>query len=221
MLIDEKINRIKDVLYSVPMNKVTLLTGDNGSGKSLIRKQMFIRVQECFPKEVTKARLPHVVKSVSMQLRTESRAEFGALSDIAHDCAWNPTSIETYHLIKRLFNTAEQEDKKCYLIIDEPEIGMSLDSQYSISKYIRKRYEELEDKLYGLMIITHSEMLVREFSDIAEFKNLDGYDTIEAWMNRQLKLIDFEALADESHELFSALQGGKYKSESTDKRENS
>ena len=162
-------------------------------------------VKDAFPDEVTDSKLPRVCKSVSMQLRTESQPEFGALSQLAHDCPWNPTSTETYHLIKQLFKCIE-DDEKFYFIIDEPEIGMSRESQLGIAQVILDKYLANKDKIYGLLLITHSETIVNAVKDIAIFKNLDGIETADDWLNREIVPTDFEILTQESNDLFSAIQ---------------
>ena len=200
-----QVDLIRDMLSSIPMNELVVLTGGNGKGKSLIRKQMPFAVQKAFPTEVTEKKLPRVCKSVSMQLRTESQPEFGALSSMMHDLPWCPTSTETYGLIKRLFDCVDDEDK-FYIIIDEPEIGMSKESQLGIALYILEKYQEVKDKLYGLLLITHSEIIVDTLKDICVFKNMDGYVTVEEWVNREVIPTDFELLEQESNELFKTIQ---------------
>ena len=202
---ENHINSILEMIGSIQMNRLTVLTGGNGKGKSLIRKQMPFAVQKAFPNEIDDKKLPYVCKSVSMQLRTESAVDFGALSSAMHDLPWSPTSTETYNLIKRLFNICSK-GTKYYYIIDEPEIGMSKESQLGITNYIKSEYEKYKDSMYGLLVITHSEMVVDILKDIADFKNLDGYKTIEDWKNREIIPTDFERLEEESHELFLAIQ---------------
>ncbi len=210
---EEHIDKIVDTLRKIPMNELTILTGGNGKGKSLIRKQMPFAVQRGFPEEVTEKNLPSVCRSVSMQLRTESRPEFGALCNMTHDWPLTPTSVSTYHLIKGLFreletdeNSRRREQKKHYLIIDEPEIGMSRESQLGIAEYIKKQYLDHKKDIYGLLVITHSETIVKTLKDIGTFISLDGYGSAEEWLDREVTATDFERLEKESEELFVAVR---------------
>ncbi len=203
---EKHIERIKEILTTIPVDQMTILTGGNGHGKSLIRKQMPYAVQRAHP-EVQDKDLPKVCKSVSMQLRTESRAEFGALSSMMHNMPWNPTSTETYSLIKRLFFNCfkEDDDKKYYLIIDEPEIGMAREPQVSIARYIKMRFEECRDRMYGLLVTTHSEDIVKELIDVAAFIDINGCEDAKSWLNREIIPTDFEQLTKESNELYQAI----------------
>ena len=203
---EKHVDKILDVMDKIPMNRLTILTGGNGKGKSLIRKQMPFAVKRAFPKEITEKKLPKVCRSVSMQLRTESQPEFGALCSMTHDWPLTPTSVSTYHLIKQLFGSLDGDKEKHYLIIDEPEIGMSRESQLGIAMYIKEQYEKYQDKLYGLLIITHSEILVTYLKDMSGFISLDDIETADEWLNREIKPTDFELLDKESTDLFVAIR---------------
>lgn len=41
-----KVNRIIDVIHRIEPNRVTILTGSNGSGKSPIRKQLCFKLAD-------------------------------------------------------------------------------------------------------------------------------------------------------------------------------
>lgn len=205
MDVEKQLDIIRNTLKSIPMNELVVLTGGNGKGKSLIRKQMPFSVQNAFPDEVTEQKLPRVCKSVSMQLRTESQPEFGALASMTHDIPWMPTSIETYNLLKQMFKCIS-DNEKFYFIIDEPEIGMSRESQLGIANFILTQYEDNKDKMYGMLVITHSETIVKALKDTCVFINLDGIDNVDTWLNREIIPTDFELLQQESDELFHAVQ---------------
>ena len=64
---NEHIDNLLDVLHSIEPHKITILTGGNGCGKSLIRKQMVFRVKEMF--NLSDQQMKHSVKAVSMQTR--------------------------------------------------------------------------------------------------------------------------------------------------------
>ena len=96
--------------------------------------------------------------------------------------------------------------EKFYFIIDEPEIGMSRESQLGIARYILDKYIENKDKIYGMLVITHSETIVEELKDTCVFLNLDGINDIDSWLNREIVPTDFELLKQESDELFEAVQ---------------
>ena len=200
-VIDEHIDKIVSVLDDITEkdNKITVLVGPNGVGKSLIRKQLGIRFHNKYPNE------RGIVKQVSMQLRTELRSDWGALACATHDSEYEPTSMSTYDLIQQVFN-AVRDSKRTYLVIDEPDIGMSEESQIGIAEYLKEMYESHKDKLLGMLVITHSSCIVRSLvNDGADFLCV-GYNSIskdyDAWMNREVIPTDFEWLDNWSSNLF-------------------
>lgn len=211
MTVDERIKRIQDIMAAIEPNKMTILTGSNGSGKSLVRKQVCFNLARKLDLENTSG----LIASVSMQLRTESQPFYGALSGAMHDCAWSPTSLSTYDLVKGLIDSAVKSEKKKYLIIDEPEIGMSRESQLGFILYLQKRLPEIMDSTYGLLVITHSELIVDALKDNAVFLNMDDENcTADDWIMREVIPTDFEALDESSTELFKAIRDySKYKEE--------
>ena len=205
-IISEHIDKIRKVVYEeVKEGKITILVGDNGVGKSLIRKQMVFPIMKNHPKAKNKKGL---VKSISMQFRTESRPEWGALSSMTHDSPYQPTSMATYKLYNHLMQAVEQEGK-CFLIIDEPEIGMSKETQLAMALEFKKIIPMIKKKTYGLLIITHSEIIVKALKDECNFINLTyneiKYDADE-WLNREIVATDFEFLKKWSEELFVAVR---------------
>ena len=81
MTVEENIKRLQTIMDSIKPNKITVLTGSNGSGKSLIRKQLCFRLS----KKIENSDYRRLVAEVSMQKRTESVADWGALSTCMHD----------------------------------------------------------------------------------------------------------------------------------------
>ena len=202
MTVEENIKRLQTIMDSIKPNKITVLTGSNGSGKSLIRKQLCFRLS----KKIENSDYRRLIAEVSMQKRTESVADWGALSTCMHDVSWVPTSCSTYDLINSMFNTFLKEDSsKRYLIIDEPEIGMSKEAQMGLATYIINKIPDILKYTYGLLIITHSEVLVDALKDKVEFFNIDKDCTAEEWLNREIVPLDLEELAKKSNELYHAI----------------
>ena len=127
------------------------------------------------------------------------------LPSTASEIALVPTSIETYNLLKQMFKCIS-DNEKFYFIIDVPEIGMSRESQLGIANFILTQYEDNKDKMYGMLVITHSETIVKALKDTCVFINLDGIDNVDTWLNREIIPTDFELLQQESDELFHAVQ---------------
>ena len=196
---NKHIDNLLDVLHSIEPHKITILTGGNGRGKSLIQKQMVFRVKEMF--DLTDAQMKHSVKAVSMQTRTESRSDFGALSTAMHDDPTSPTSISTYRLIENVMRYTDDN----YIVLDEIEIGMSAESIAGICEFLNKKFQEIDrKKCYGVLVITHSDRVVRTLNHDA-FVNLEGMSE-EEWLNREIVPTDFEQLDKDSMDLFCAIR---------------
>ena len=207
-ILNEHIDKIVRVTNSIELNKVSILVGDNGSGKSLVRKQLIFKIADKIG--LDKGDNRGVVKSVSMQRRTESRPEFGALSSMMHDLSWMLTSISTYNSIEDLIDCISQERyNKSFFVIDEPEIGMSEESQLGMAKLLKSCIPYILDNSYGLLIITHSNVFVSEFKDIADFHSLGietDYDSADLWLNRKVEPTDFYFLENWYSKLFRRIE---------------
>lgn len=200
---DDKIKNIVRVMDAIEPGKLTLLTGSNGSGKSLVRKQICFRLA----RKIGNVDPRKIVVNVSMQLRTETNPNLGAMCEFMHDDPEDPTSLTTYSLINTLFNSFANEDNKSnkYLVIDEPEIGMSKESQLGFVKWLKEKLPAVLPNTYGMLIITHSEIIVEELKNMSVFLNMDSDCTADEWLNREIIPTDFEKLANDSRALYQAI----------------
>lgn len=178
---------------------VTILTGNNGSGKSLIRKQLPFKIKEHLGfKDISETK--GMVVSTSMDLRTSSNPDWGALSGVMRDTEWIATSQNTLHSIRGLLKSCMESKGKKYIVIDEYEIGCSEETIVSLARLISSEIESLmkEGKIFGAMIITHSRIGMREIKH-DYFINLNGLSE-EEWLNREIVPTDLDEL--ERNELF-------------------
>ena len=184
---------------------ITVLTGNNGSGKSLIRKQLpFIFQKELGLDSVKETK--GMIQSISMDARTNSNPEFGGLSGILNDTSWVATSQNTFNIINGLFSSIEnssRQDSK-YLVIDEYEIGCSEETIISLALFISNKLNNLIEKglIEGAMIITHSKVGL-EHIKFDHFLNVEG-KTFEEWVNRKIIPTNLEEL--NKNELFSLIR---------------
>ena len=194
----EKYNRLKETIKKIDLKKITILTGSNGSGKSLIRKQLPFIVKENNNFEDVKEAKGYIC-STSMEARTNSVPGWGALSGVRHDTAWIATSQNTLHELKSLFNTIRKSNFK-YVVIDEFEIGCGEEVVLALTNYINNELIDLikNTQLEGALIITHSILGVKNLNhDI--FLNLENM-TEDEWLNRDIKPANLEEL--DANELF-------------------
>ncbi len=180
--VDEQVERIRDVLWEIPLDSsIKLLTGKNGSGKSLIRNQLINRVsKECSGKLI----------HTSQELRTTSNPSLGALSGIFHDNPLLPTSLTTIYHIENACNTAKDGDNM--LVIDEPEIGCGEETVLALCKWLNEDIFKNKIKA-GILIITHNRYLIKNLK-YNHFYNLDGYKTKKEWIERKIKPTNLKKL---------------------------
>jgi len=203
----DKYNRMVDYYSNLEPEGITVLTGTNGSGKSLIRKQIPFAVKQWYDlKDVADTK--GMIKSTSMDARTSSNPEWGGLSGIMRDTEWIATSQNSFSSIKGVINAANTDKKTKYLIIDEFEIGCSEETILAIVLYLNKEIKKLMKKhLEGAIIITHSRLGVKNLK-FDHFVNLDGL-TKDEWLNREVKPTDLKEL--EENELFFYIRDNKDK----------
>lgn len=204
--LDKHITRIIEVAESIQPNRLTILTGSNGNGKSFIRKLMNSKMGEKFPDKDAR----HLVTEVSMQKRTDSNNSLmgTGFGFMFFDNPQFPTSVSTYNLIDKLLHSCVDSEKKrdkSYLVIDEPEIGMADESQLGIALFLKSRMSEILENSLGIMIITHSKFVVRELKDNADFFYTDYDMTADEWLERDIVPTNFEDLRIQSMDLMYRL----------------
>lgn len=197
-----KIENIKHIMNQIEPHQITILTGSNGSGKSLIRQQLRFKLAQKLDESPVQ-----LTVDISMAKRTSSNPLLGGMSAFMHDDPTDPTSLCTYRNIDTMlksFAVKEKEDK-VYLILDEPEIGMSKESLLGLTNYLKTRFSDILNYTYGMLIITHSEFLVNELAADVTFLNMDGIQTANEWINRPIIPTNFQTLSEESIALYRRL----------------
>lgn len=184
--LEAHVDGLTDIMEKIPSIGVSVLTGSNGSGKSLIRNQFIFRLAERAGVDVKNFK--GKLGSVSMQRRTESNPEFGGLSGVMHDTPWLPTSQNTLDLIDGVIKSSFE-----YIIIDEPEIGMGEEIVMSLVDHLNDIFKEYPQK--GFLIITHNRYIVENLQ-YDNFFNCDGIQTKEEWLNRPIVKADLNLLRD-------------------------
>lgn len=198
--IEDHIDNLIDIRESIKLNEVTILTGDNATGKSVIRKTLWQHINDLLGIEEQKS----FVSDISMERRTGLHPEMGGGGIFLRDCGWTPTSMETYRFIKGVFQALNSN--KRFIVLDEPEIGASREVQKAFAKYINNFYEDIHDnnKCYGLLVITHSDEIIKNLK-CDNFLNIQGL-TKEEYLNREIKDIDLEELEKFSLDLFCGIR---------------
>lgn len=204
--LNSHIDRIVDIAEQIQLNKITILTGGNALGKSLIRKQLNFTLGY----KLDNLGIKHgknITSSVSMQLRTENKPEWGAFSNITADLPWNSTSEHTIYCLDQLLNNFKEnisEDNKRFLVIDELEIGMSKEVQLGTCYYLNELFKTIKNNILGVLIITHSDVVVNNFEH-DEFINIEGLSKDE-WLNREIIPVDPHVMKEWASKLFCAIR---------------
>ena len=191
----EAYENILDALDQIKTGHVTILTGDNGTGKSLIRKVLCSSLRNQENDDTIK------IADISMEKRTGLHAGLGGGGVFLRDVEWVATSNNSLSFLYSLLNSAKDR----YLVLDEPELGMSQDLQKSIGIYLSKRIPETMKENRGMLIITHSREFVRSLSVEHVFVNLQKKRE-EEWLNESAKEIELDDFRKKCDALFNLLR---------------
>lgn len=183
----DQYDRIIDTMRAIPLDgSISVLTGRNGSGKSLIRQQLNFR---------TKAKNGKPVVHCSMELRT--KLHDGGMGIFFRDIEWQPTSMNTLHFIECASNSVREG----FLVLDEIEVGCGEETVVAIVDWLNENLRKRIEGSLGCLVITHSRQVVKNLN-FDHWFNLDGYDTATEWMKRKIVPVDLEQFKADSMELF-------------------
>ena len=188
------IDRLIKIAESIELGKLTILTGSNGSGKSVIRKILPTRIQEKLGKDSPE----RLVSSLSFMSRAGLNSMCGI--NFLRDSEWTSTGDNTVHLLKSIINHDER-----FIVLDEVELGMGEELQLATANYINSVKDEVLKKSYGLLVITHSRIVAKTLKEDAFF-NIDGIETKEEWLNREIVPTDLDQFEEDCDELFVAIR---------------
>ena len=105
----EAYENILDALDQIKTGHVTILTGDNGTGKSLIRKVLCSSLRNQENDDTIK------IADISMEKRTGLHAGLGGGGVFFRDVEWVATSDNSLSFLYSLFNSAKDR----YLVLDD------------------------------------------------------------------------------------------------------
>jgi hypothetical protein len=175
------IDTLVELVQVLPLTGVSILTGGNGRGKSLVRQQLV------HPTKKAGLRLA----STSLEKRTSSNPDLGCLSGMNRDLAWLPSSVATLDQVEGVLKA--RYGVPTYVVIDEPELGMGEETVLALGTYLTQLLAERPEAIVGVLIITHSRQLVASLA-YDNFYNLDGYETAQQWLTRPVVAADLAAL---------------------------
>lgn len=191
---DDHINNLVTLIDELTnhKDKLILVTGSNGSGKSMLRQQISLRFRQDGLKTAY----------MSMEQRTSSNPNFGALSGIFQDTPWIATSSNSLHFLDGLLKNNENR----FTIIDEPEIGMSQPMVKAVAQKLVDVFKTLNN---GMMVISHNKHIVKKMleQDNVVFVNLNGFTSKEFLESFETEETSFDLdLFSNYHLLFETFQ---------------
>lgn len=187
-----------------PASKVVLVAGGNASGKSFS-----IAVMASFLNGETPKVEP---LQVSMKYRTipgfHRALMFGPLGDTQ-----SSTGAISVTALKGALKTARGRDTPCWLLLDEPDTGLSEDFTPAMGEYVATAANEgLGDNCQALVVVTHSRALLKEMTAVLalrpHFVHVDDHPlSLEDWLSTQRRrtVAELEALPTVTIERFRAL----------------
>ena len=194
--VETTFNNIIEVSKQIHLNKIYVLTGENGSGKSLIRKA----ISEWLTKLNNGERVR--IADISMERRTGLHSDLGGMGVFLRDSSDDATSLNSLRFIQQILNSVTDR----FVVLDEPEIGMGLNMQMSIGNYLTKRLPEVLEKNKGILIITHSKELVKQLTSLnVGFLNLQNKD-LQTWLTEEPMLIDLEEWQEQQLALYRRIR---------------
>lgn len=208
--INKHIDNIIDIANSIELNKVTILTGGNGCGKSVIRKLLPSKIKEKVETIYNEEINSSLVTSVSMETRTNLSPEFGGgYSSMMHDLPWLATSVNTISLIQDLFKSllnkpSEKIKDKRFIVLDEIEIGLSEEVLLGLCDYLNDAFDKIKDNTLGVLVITHNRDVPWVLNHDM-FLNLEGL-TEGDWLNRETRTVSLDDLEKWSNALFRGIK---------------
>ena len=189
---EQCLENIFNTLDQIRCGQIHILTGENGSGKSLIVKTLHHHLNNIEDDEV-KVATWGMNKRAGIDTGTGIRA-------FTADIDWTCTSENSLGMIKNILKQTNR-----FIVIDEPEVGMGETLQASLGNWLSKQLPEVIKQNKGVLIITHSKHLVRNINCEHVFLNMQGKDK-ETWLNEIPSVIDLDEFEARNLALFNLLR---------------
>lgn len=169
-----------------------LITGDNACGKSLLRRMLNASLRKVD------------ISVIHLSQQGRSTEGFGRAMIYGSE-ADEATGVISAKVIVNGFK--QNRDKPYILLYDEPEIGMGEEAQMGIAQFFRESFKQLPLNCEGVILFTHSRILVSGLADCMQFIHLGNqYQTAGEWLRRKLVPLSPQELVDRGHENWGRVQ---------------
>jgi hypothetical protein len=178
-----------------PNAQLAIVAGPNASGKSFA-----IRVLASW----LNSEKPKVEPiQVSMKYRTMGGIHRAFMYG---DDTQDSTGSNSMTAVTGGFRTAKGRTSPCWLMLDEPDVGLSEDFAYALGTYIANQVDEgLGEGCKGVVVVTHSRELVRGIvensKETPHFAHVDDEPlTLQGWLDSSRRrsveeLLDIKRIA--------------------------
>lgn len=140
-------------------SRVVVVTGPNCSGKSLLAESL-----RAYAKQA------HKLASVSVSIRERTGAGLFEMAAMRRammfgDETQQSTGATSVRVVDKAFATIahhleEKAVSRNFLMLDEPELGLSEGYCVAMGKYLALKVQEMPSACWGLVLVTHSKPLV-------------------------------------------------------------
>jgi len=166
--------------------KLMVVTGENSTGKSF-----FVECLRSWAKFHSK------IATISVSIRERSgsgmfdMAGFRRSMMFGDECEQS-TGATSVQVLGAAFNTAAsrvtESKTPSLLVLDEPELGLSEGYACAMGTYLVSKFNELPDKICGVVVVTHSRGLVQalqeELGTVPTFVKLGAPLTLAQWLEQ-------------------------------------
>lgn len=171
-------------------SKLVIVSGDNASGKSLIRRVVHSKLHK------KKIELIHT----SQQGRTTEglhRAFIYGAED------WESTGAISANTLQKSLKTSRSRGEQHCLFWDEPDIGLSDNYAAGLGVAIRDFISDPPALLQMAFLVTHSKALVKQLMSLNPWNlRLGGCPSLQDWLDAEIVPANLDELYQKSHDRF-------------------
>lgn len=173
--------------YTAGSSNVVIVTGSNGSGKSLLRRIFYTLLKN---------------HNAGVSIRMSSQeGRSGYMASMIYGLEeMFPTGLLSINTTKRIL-LPNNESEKLAVIIDEPEIGMAEETSMAFGQMLFEEIQKQWECLTMVVVITHNRHIARSLSKLnPNYIQLGSltYLDLNAWINREVVPADIDKLQSEA-----------------------
>ena len=170
---------------------LAIITGNNASGKSLLRKYISMRCEQV------------KIKKFHFSQQGRSAGGFERAMIYSGSESEDSTGQISVSVVIRAFKQIQNNKEPLIVVFDEPEIGLSEESQLGLAIYMKEQLKIAPESLLGTIVITHSRYFVGVLKDLPhKFFCFGEKYLAESWLNRGINPTDPQEIVERSHKQY-------------------